>query len=307
VGTINSYFFERPFPTLVDVPPNDLRYKEILEEKLNKKGYSINNIKRIIVTHPHFDHFGCAKWIVEQSEAEVYALRGGAKYLEDFETELSADFAYYRDFLKKAGVPKEPDAYLGDFYQWAKTQGCNVRVSRYLEDGDHIELESALWKVVHVPGHTPWCIMLWEPSRRIALTGDFLIKEITSNAVIQRPHKLVPEYKSLNAYISSLKKVKSMALARALPGHGDRIENPTTQIKGILGFIQERKQRVLDLLTTGPQTPFQLMEALFPNIPDWEVMLGISEIIGYIELLLDEGSVRSQDGTPILFSPVPRT
>jgi glyoxylase-like metal-dependent hydrolase (beta-lactamase superfamily II) len=243
----------------------------------------------VIVTHPHFDHFGCAKWIVEQGGAEVWTFHGGAKYLEDFDAELATDFSYYAGFLKKAGVPKEADVYLGDFYRWARTLGCKVNVSRYLGDGDEIELGSTPWKVTHVPGHTPWCIMLYEPSRRIALTGDFLIKEITSNAVFQRPHDTSPGYRSLQAYLCSLEKIKSMALKTALPGHGEVIEDPTTQIEGILAFIQERKGQVLALLEEGPRTPFQLMEALFPHIPDWEVMLGISEVTGHPELLQGEG------------------
>jgi glyoxylase-like metal-dependent hydrolase (beta-lactamase superfamily II) len=41
-----------------------------------------------------------------------------------------------------------------------------------LEDGDLIDLGDRRFEVMHVPGHTPGSIALWEPATALLFTGD---------------------------------------------------------------------------------------------------------------------------------------
>jgi metallo-beta-lactamase class B len=61
----------------VDVPPDESVYLNKLQSGIRKAGYSIGDVRRIIVTHPHFDHFGLAKTIAEMTGAEVWVPGGG--------------------------------------------------------------------------------------------------------------------------------------------------------------------------------------------------------------------------------------
>jgi glyoxylase-like metal-dependent hydrolase (beta-lactamase superfamily II) len=88
---VNSYFVEKPCPTLVDVPPDEKVYLDKLQSGLGKVGYSISDVQRIIVTHPHFDHFGAARTITENSGAEIWASERGVPWFEDFEGELRSE------------------------------------------------------------------------------------------------------------------------------------------------------------------------------------------------------------------------
>src|SRR5208283_2985901 len=85
---VNTFFVEKPYPTLVDVPPDQGVYLEKLQSGLRKAGYSIGDIRRIIVTHPHFDHFGLARTIVEMTGAEVWVPGAAARWFEDFNGEI---------------------------------------------------------------------------------------------------------------------------------------------------------------------------------------------------------------------------
>lgn len=300
--TINVYFIEAPCPSLIDVPPNGLAFRQHLGAHLRNIGYSFNDIKRIIITHPHFDHYGLASWIIEHSGAEVWAFRGGAHYFENFPDEFEADFFHYASLLEKAGAPRKGSTYLDEFYKSLLRLGCKVKISRYLEDGDTIELGSTPFTVVHVPGHTPWCIMIYDRQAQIGFTGDFLIKDISSNAVLQRPGTGLCEYKSLKTYILSLQKTKMLGLETALPGHGETIRAAGRRIEEILHSIESRKKQILALVNRlGPCTPFDLMARLFPDLPDWQVLLGVSEIIGHLELLEEEGLVQ-REGKSYVFS-----
>ena len=156
---------------------------------------------------------------------------------------------------------------------------------------------------MHVPGHTPWCLLAYELHRSLAFTGDFLLKEISSNPIIQNPSLVPPGYKSLKVYIASLKKVRDMGFETAFPGHGEIIDNPHERISNLLDFISERKLLMADILAEGTQTPYQMVEKLFPGLPMDEVFLAVSEVMGYMELFEEEGKAVRREDALLYFSP----
>jgi glyoxylase-like metal-dependent hydrolase (beta-lactamase superfamily II) len=305
VGKVNSYFIEGPVPTLIDVPPHGNPYLRELRDGIADLGYSLQDVKRIIVTHPHIDHFGSAAAIVAESGAEVWISREGARWLEHYEDELLEEELFCRDFLAAAGVSAEGvDDALPRYFRPARELARRIKPSRYLAEGDEVVLGRILFRVMTVPGHTPWCMLIYHERDRIAFSGDFLLKEISSNALCQRPNVVPKGYKSLKAYTASLERVRDMHLRLVLPGHGDVIESPSARIEELLSFIGGRRRLIRDILTGGAQTPVQIMDKLFPDLPGDELFLAISEVIGHLEVLEEEGLVAKLEGKPLRFKPV---
>ena len=293
IGSINCYFIEEPVPTLIDVPPRGASFLGELQARLNDLGYALRDVKRIIITHPHIDHFGSAAAIAAQSGAEVWVCREGAGWLEHYEARLVEEERFSRDFLTSAAIPAAwIEKTASGFFELARGLAQTVKPSRYLIEGDEVLLGPALFRFVAVPGHTPWCMMIYDERDRIAFTGDFLLKEVSSNALCQEPHAAPEGYKSLKTYLASLRKVREMDLRLVLPGHGDVIERPSERIEELLSFIGERKGLMRDILSKGAQTPFQIMNRLFPELPANELFLAISEIMGHLEVLEEEGLVK---------------
>lgn len=295
VGKVNVYLIEGAIPTLVDTPPKGAVYMNELQAVLKARGYAIKDIRRIIITHPHFDHCGAAAEIVRLSEAEVWASSGGANYLEHFDDKFSGELEYYIEILRRSGVSGDSRTYLEHLNNWAHAYGCTVPVTRLLEDGDEFELGAVPYSVKAVPGHSPWCILLCSQDRTSAFSGDFLLKDISSNALIQRPGAEQHDYKSLKAYIASLQKVKKMAIQTALPGHGEIIKDVNSRIDEIISFIKQRQVLVRDILDRVPSRAFSIVQALFPDLEGEQLFLGISEVIGHLELLESEGIVQQKE------------
>ena len=304
VEPLNIYFAEHPVPLLIDTPPRGAAFMALLEEKLAGLGYSVSQIERIIITHPHFDHYGLAEDIAKRSGAEIWVRAGTQVWFEDYEQNLREEEQFHREILLKAGAPYEWILQVNRrLFGWLNEYGCRLTPTRYLNEGETIELFST-FTTVGVPGHTPWCMLIYEPNDKIAFTGDFLLGAISSNPLIYRP-SLVPEgYKSLKSYILSLRKVSEMELKTAFPGHGAVIEDPSKRISSLLGFISERKALVLSILQEGTKTPFEMVLKMFPDLVRDELFLAISEVIGYLELLEEEGSAVRTEGTRLCFSPV---
>ncbi|HME43086.1 MAG TPA: MBL fold metallo-hydrolase [Syntrophorhabdales bacterium] len=293
IGSVNCYFVEEPVPTLIDVPPHGTSFLAELRSGLKDLGYALRDVGRIIVTHPHIDHFGSAAGIAAQSEAEVWVCREGAGWLENYEAELVEEERFSTEFLTSAAVPAAwVEQAASGFFELARELAQSVKPSRYLTEGDEVLLGPALFRFVAVPGHTPWCMLIYNERDRMAFTGDFLLREVSSNALCQGPHAAPKGYRSLKTYTASLRKVRELGLDLAFPGHGKAIESPSERIADLLAFIEERKEFIRDILSKGSQTPFQIMNQLFPGLPSSQLFLAISEIMGHLEVLEDEGLVK---------------
>ncbi len=289
---VNIYFVERPVPTLIDVPMKDALSLAELNGQLQPLGYSLSDIEVIIVTHPHIDHFGSAADIVEVSGAEVWTTDDSARWLENYDNECLDEEQFQKAFLYRAGVPADLIAGLAQYFRFLKELARPVRVSRRLDPGEIVELGPGRFRVEHVPGHTPWCIMLVDDRDRIAFTGDFLLRDISSNPLAQRPSKLPDGYRSLEAYASSLKRVAGMGLALALPGHGEAMRDPTERISALLGFMAARTKQITDVLgTRTDMTMYEIVGEVFPELPGDEIFLAVSEVFAHLDMLEGKGVV----------------
>lgn len=291
VASVNTYFFPEPVPTLLDVPPLGDFFVQKLEKELNALGFSLTEIERIIITHPHIDHFGSAKAISEKGNVEIWIHEGAVQALEKYEEEFLDTNSFFESLLIKSGVPGELIEQTNQFFSWLKGFGCRVLPTRLLKDGEEFQVLSMNLRAVHVPGHTPYCMLFWDPDKKIAFTGDFLLKDISSNPLIQRPWAVPRDYRSVSSYARSLDRVKAMELKVAYPGHGEPIYRPSERIEELLRFMARRKEQIWEILLAGAKTPFQIVLGLFPELPPDQLLLAVSEVMGYLEIFEYEGSI----------------
>ena len=63
-------------------------------------------------------------------------------------------------------------------------------------------------------------------------------------------------------------------------------------IDRLVGFYQKRQSRILELLGDGPLTAAQLVPGVFPRAKPKQLFLTLSEVVGNLEVLEDQGRVR---------------
>ncbi len=297
---VNSFFVEKPLPTLVDVPPDETVYLDKVESGLRKVGYSLKDIRRIIATHPHFDHFGSARTIAGMSGAELWVLEKGASWFEDFEGQIIAEERFRREFLAEAGAKDSEVQRVDDYYRRATPLARSIRPTRYLKDGDRFELSSLLFTVTAVPGHTPWCILLHDVENRLCFSGDFL-QTVTSNPLIQRSTGALRSYNSLKSYTRSLEKVSAMGLRIGLPGHGEIIENASKKARDILNVIEQRREVIIHILRDSSYTLVEIGHKLFPDLLPGRLFNAVSEIAAHLEILEEDHLVARVGKHPARF------
>jgi len=301
-GTINVYFVKDPLPTIIDAPAQGARYVDELDRGLRAAGSSLRDIRRIIITHPHFDHYGSAREIIDRNGAEMWVFREGACWIEDCKKELDHQESHRQRLLTEAGAPPSDVELVTGYYREATRFAEEARASRLLSAGDTFGCGGAVLTVVPVPGHTPFCILLFDAGNRVAFTGDFLPVFIPAHPLVQWKDTRSPTYKTTMSYVSSLRKARAMNLKLALPGHGPLITDPAKRVDRLLASIEARRADVLKALEEGGKTPFEIAREVFPEAPRESLFRTVSDVMGQLEMLEYEAIVRRSRTMPIVFA-----
>ena len=182
-----------------------------------------SRIGRAVVSHAHADHFG--------GNAELLASNPSCRI---FVHEADADWA------------REPAWHVRDAYDaLGRDYPCPQEVADWVSgllgapapvetvaSGDTLGFgDGRTLRVVHLPGHSPGHIGLWEPEERILLLGDAILgagQRIDGHVVA------VPAYLDVNAYLATIRAVRALEPAIACPAHF-----PVMDGERILAFCDE--------------------------------------------------------------------
>jgi glyoxylase-like metal-dependent hydrolase (beta-lactamase superfamily II) len=169
----------------------------------------------------------------------------------------------------------------------------------FLEESDEIPFKNMILRPIHCPGHSPGLLCFYLDGEGILISGDHLLKDIFSNPIIDPPQKgMGPRHTSLKQYLHSVRKIERLEVSLVLSGHGEPIPKFKALLAKILHHHERRLAMVLSTLYGGEKTAYEISKALFPNTKSFEVFLGVSDILGHLGILLDEGKVisRSRNG-----------
>ncbi len=150
-----------------------------------------------VASHTHFDHIGnhheFADRAVHKAEAEIMARPEPPQTLADI---------YATDEMFTA-LP--PGGFDKDAYRVAPAPA-----SRLLSDGDRIDLGNRHFEVMHLPGHSPGSIALWEAATGVLFGGD----------VIYDGQLLDDTYHSaIDAYVGSMERLRELPVRVVHGGH----------------------------------------------------------------------------------------
>jgi glyoxylase-like metal-dependent hydrolase (beta-lactamase superfamily II) len=171
-----------------------------------------------------------------------------------------------------------------------------VEVTRPLADGAALELRDRTLRVLHRPGHSPSDTVFLDEARSILLAADHLIGHISSNPLLARPLDADGDYtgprpQALVTYIASLEKTRAMELALVLPGHGRPISDHVSLIDERFRLHRRRAEKIHGLIASEPRTVHEIAQELWGNVAVTQAYLTLSEVLGHVDLLLEDGRV----------------
>jgi glyoxylase-like metal-dependent hydrolase (beta-lactamase superfamily II) len=264
-----------------------------LQAGLATHGLTIADVNRVIITHPHVDHFGQAALIVANSDAQVWVSSLGHAWLVDFPTLWRKRIAYYRNsFLDNVGFSSEESALILD-YMSQTVSTCDPvpaeRVSTFPLNG-RLCLGGSEWQIIHTPGHASHQTCFYQPESRQFLSADMLLAK-TPTPIVERPLSGDQRIPSLPRFLESLSLVEALDIDIVYPGHGQPFDEHRQLIARQRRRIEQRKAECLELIRVGFVTPAQLVAQMYTHFPPQFRFAGLWMLTGYLDLLKADGQV----------------
>lgn len=276
--------------TLIDTGPRSAAALGALEDGLARFGVAVEDLELVLATHQHADHVGLAETIRRRAKAEIAVLEPLAAYLERFGERVAAEKAFFRGFLATHGVPA---ALIGDdtgYWNWLDASFEDCVADRRLADGEIVRAGGRDLRVVHRPGHSELDTLFVDDANGIAFVGDHLLVEPAyaeigpgTDGVRTRP---------LPRYLENLRRLAGEELATLLPGHGPDVLDHRHAVADRLAAAAARCDRIRDVLGRAATSAFEVAEKVWsPQRVAWDPMLAVSEVVGHLDLLVDEGTL----------------
>src|SRR6266446_347395 len=153
-----------------------------------------------------------------------------------------------RIVLTHAGVPAEEIGMMRRLYESVREYADSLEDDHCseLNDGDELEFETGVLRVLHTPGHTPGSCSFIREADRTVIAGDCVLKRITPNPMLS-PDPIDPSrrFRSLAEYLVSLARLRSFAPTLVLGGHGEPIHDFEELFNRYLKLIRERQASVI--------------------------------------------------------------
>jgi len=297
VGPVNCYVLPGKPVTVVDP---GLLYSDSVErltQRLAEEGLALADVERVVVTHAHPDHFGMAGWVAEQAGARV--VTGAPEVPKLLEGWLRDDM---RAAVARLGVPLAALADLPQVYAavFDMVHGFDAVMIDAIEDGDVLELGGRAWQAHVTPGHARGHLSLFDASSGTLLSGDHLLPEITPNPVMEPDAACaLGRRRSLVEYLASLERFVALDPDVVLPGHGPAFSDTAVLVSAVRSHHARRAEEVLTVVRRlGAPTAYEVAAEMFPAQRDFGMLLGVSEVVGHLDLLVAEGLVEFEEGWP---------
>ncbi|MDY6862375.1 MAG: MBL fold metallo-hydrolase [Thermodesulfobacteriota bacterium] len=194
----NTYIIRSDFTTLID--PGHRQYAGDLKKAMEKDGIGLEEIKLIINTHLHPDHF--------ESACEFTSM--GA---------LSSAFLVNDNYLSE----------ILSFFPQLGMEIPKFQIDLYLREGELV-LGDNLLKIFHTPGHSPCSMSIYFPEKKLIFAGDLIF--------LQGVGRTDLPYGSGKELKNSIEKMAELDLEFILPGHGEIVQGRENVLKNF-NFIRQ--------------------------------------------------------------------
>ncbi|MCC7105191.1 MAG: MBL fold metallo-hydrolase [Chloroflexi bacterium] len=272
---------------------------EALQSALRTLGVALDDVRSLVVTHYHSDHYGLAGTLVRMARPRLLMHRLDWSHIRENMRDVAVAHDLATAWLERNGLPRV----VWDDDQLAMLHSIRrftvVEPDAELEDGEPISVGQHVFRVIWTPGHTAGHICLHDAERRVLISGDHILDPISPNVSFSRPDLVNP----MGAYVQSLRTVGALDADLVLPAHGEPFRGLSRRVGELLQHHDAREAEVLDALSRGATTAGQVAMLLpwtrrrtgFDKLEAFPQRQAVSETIAHLEELRARGLVNRSE------------
>ena len=257
-------------------------------------------LKRVIVTHLHPDHIGCAGWLTDKFDVPLWMTRDEYLLARVLVADTGRATPEEGDrFYRGAGFqPDQMDFYHRMFGLFGKFVHELPESFHRLRDGDEVAIGDQRWEVIVGRGHSPEHACLYNARQNLLISGDQLLPTISSNVSV---FPTEPDANPLADWLDSLEALKNRIPedVLVLPAHGKPFRGAHERLDELIAEHHDCLVK-LEARCDEPQRAVDVFPALFKSkIDNKNLIMATGESIAHLNYLLDTGRLsveRDDDG-----------
>ena len=297
---------------LIDTGWNTKEAFNSLKKQLADNGVNGQEISRIVVTHVHPDHYGLAEKLKNLFGATLAFHHLEKDFIETRYVSMEELIQELGQWLHRNGVPPE---------RLAELQKASLPMLKFvtptmpdttLYGGEAITCGDFSFEVMPTPGHTSGHICLYEPDKKILLSGDHILPTITPHVGLHPQSGSNP----LGDYLDSLNRLKTLEVDLVLPGHEQPFTGFQERIEGITLHHSLRNAEILAALGYDSKTAFQLTTEItwlhdvkgvgWHKLGNWDKRMAILETLAHLEAMRAKGELEKFNRDDIRYYHLPQ-
>lgn len=228
-----------------------------LDFALAQAGFAIEDIRLVVCTHSHVDHYGLAAPIVETAGCELW-MHPAWEHVRLLADDPVAALEQRLEVARESGVPVADLERYRESRDREEETGIDaiVEPDRELVPGVEVETDLGAWQVYETPGHAPSHVVLHQPERELMISGDHLL----GRTVLFFDYGHTPD--PVGEFLRSLDTVEPLPVSLCLPGHGRPFRDAGAKIEAARAQTRELLGRVRGFLEGGDKTAFEIVAEL---------------------------------------------
>jgi glyoxylase-like metal-dependent hydrolase (beta-lactamase superfamily II) len=270
-----------------------------LERAMQMCSLAIEDVRLVVCTHAHSDHYGQAATIVRRAGCELW-MHPNHAHMKLWAEDPDAAIERRLEVARQSGVPEEP------LRRYAAERGTResgisavIEPDRDLLPGVVVETDLGPWSVYETPGHAPSHVCLFQPERRLLISGDHLLGRVFPFFDFGYSPDPVGEF------LSSLDVVQALHARLCLAGHGRTFTDVQAHIEGNRELVAEHLAKIMTVMREGeaeagePLTAFEILPRVYgshltPMTAQWLM----TETLAMLQHLEVTGRARRIAGEP---------
>jgi len=280
---------------IVDTGIHDPPSRAIWEQTLDETPERLP-VSRVIVTHLHPDHVGCAGWLCDRFGVDLWMTREEYMLCRILvaDTGRAAPDEGVR-FYRAAGFPDDAlDSYRRVFGFFGRLVSPLPEAYERLHGGDVLDIGGHRFEVLIGSGHSPEHACLFDADRNLLISGDQILPSISSNVSV---FPTEPHANPLADWLDSLAALRHRLPedVLVLPAHGLPFRGAHARLDALMTRHREQLDRLLQHCRE-PRRAVDTFPALFrKTIGSQDLIMATGEAIAHLNYLVHSGEIVTEE------------